>query len=387
LNKGLFHRLIPLAAFLAVSGAVFSCEEPSSEDGKPLEPLTLTLKTPTTSQRSGSGWVVVTSSSQWTISIKEQDASWVELSVPSCSGNKSNIVLSWDENKSGEARTCTIVLSDGVDTVTAVFTQNSSTLSYDLTPDTVTNWMELPAMSEGLYFFTHPMTIDGKRLRNYSFGWSADNLVARWVAYPLNSRLKSGSSGRSEAWGLDPKLPRACQPVIYSAFRSFGARGHQIPSADRQISQYNIETFYGTNMTPQDYDFNSGVWASLEGYVRDRSASFDTLYVVTGCTVAGSTRKAYDNDGKPVTVPTGYFKALLGYKKSGTIGRTGAQGGYTARGFYFLNQNSYSSYQSQSMTISELENKVGLDFFVNLPAAIGADLARKVESTADSWWN
>lgn len=387
MKRGILHRLLPLAAFLAVSGTVFSCEEPSPEEEKPVEELTLTLKTPSASQRSGSGWVAVTSSSEWTLSIMEENVGWASLSVLSGAGNKSNIVLSWDENKSGSSRNCTVVLTDGTDTVTAVFTQSSNSLSYNLVPDTLTNWMELPAMSEDLYFFTHPMTVDGKHLRNYSFGWAADDLVARWVAYPLNSRLKSGNSGRSDAWGLDPKLPRDCQPVIYKAFKSFGARGHQIPSADRQIEKYNVETFYGTNMTPQDYDFNSGVWASLENYVRDRSSSFDTLYVVTGCTIAGSTRKAYDNDGKAVTVPTGYFKALLGYKKSGTIGKTGSQNGYTARGFYFLNQNIYKSYQSQSMTVSELEKQVGLDFFVNLPAAIGADLARKVETTEDPWWN
>lgn len=388
MKRGFLHRLLPLAAFLAVSGAVFSCETPEPVGEKPVEELTLTLKTASSANRKGSGWVVITAPGKWTLSFLEGSVSWARLSVSEGEGNKSNVVLSWDENNSGEERAVTLILSDGYKTVSAVFTQLSGTLDYVLTSDTLTKWMELPAMSEGLYFFTHPMTIDGKQLRNYSFGWSAEDLVARWVAYPLNSRLKSGSSGRSDAWGLDPKLPRDCQPVIFKAFKGFGARGHQIPSADRQIEKYNVETFYGTNMTPQDYDFNSGIWASLENYVRDRSASFDTLYVVTGCILAGSTGKAYDNDGKAVTIPTGYFKALLGYKKSGTIGRTGSQGGYTARGFYFgKNQNIYNSYQSQSMTVSELEEKVGLDFFVNLPAAIGSDLARKVETTADSWWN
>ena len=40
----------------------------------------------------------------------------------------------------------------------------------------------------------------------------------------------------------------------------------------------------------------------------------------------------------------------------------------------------------QSMTISALEKKVGVDFFVNLPAKIGADLAQKVETNIDSFW-
>jgi len=40
----------------------------------------------------------------------------------------------------------------------------------------------------------------------------------------------------------------------------------------------------------------------------------------------------------------------------------------------------------QSMTISALENKLGMDFFVNLPAKIGVDLAKKVETSIDPFW-
>ena len=36
----------------------------------------------------------------------------------------------------------------------------------------------------------------------------------------------------------------------------------------------------------------------------------------------------------------------------------------------------------QAMTITELEKKVGLDFFVNLDPAV----AEKVENVQDSWW-
>ena len=39
-----------------------------------------------------------------------------------------------------------------------------------------------------------------------------------------------------------------------------------------------------------------------------------------------------------------------------------------------------------AMTIDELEAKVGVDFFVNLPAAIGENLAAKVEATKDNFW-
>ena len=43
---------------------------------------------------------------------------------------------------------------------------------------------------------------------------------------------------------------------------------------------------------------------------------------------------------------------------------------------------------SQAMSIDALEQKLGLDFFVNLPAKIGEDAAKKIEASEDkSWWN
>lgn len=130
-----------------------------------------------------------------------------------------------------------------------------------------TGWMELPAMpqTDGLRQFTHRMTVSGRSMRNFSYCWDYDALVSHWVAYPLNAAL-IGSGSRSNEWGLDPLLSEAEQPVLYSAYKGgWGyARGHQIPSADRLSRAANVQTFYGTNMTPQDYDFNGGLWASLE---------------------------------------------------------------------------------------------------------------------------
>lgn len=381
-------------AILAFSGSILSCEPAPSVVGDKTE-LTVSLKTLSSDCSKGSGWVVVTApaSVEWTLEISG-NPEWVKLSDYSGKGNKSDVQMIWSENKDKSQRSCSVVLKGAGIVKNATFIQEGGTdtpVPPDvITPDPVADWMELPAVPEWLYFFTHPMTIDGKKLRNYSYVWDVDNMVAHWVAYPLNSRLMSGSCGRSDAWGLDPKLPTKYQPVLYKAYSNTAwARGHQIPSADRQIYEYNVQTFYGVNMTPQNQNFNGGIWGNLEGYVRSRSSSFDTLYVVTGCTLEGSKGKVYDNNGKAVTIPGGYFKALLGYKQSMTIGNTSIQAGYTGIAFFFKNESGYDGkeYMKQAMTISELEEKVGIDFFVNLPAAIGNTLATKVETTPDSWWN
>ena len=237
------------------------------------------------------------------------------------------------------------------------------------------------------------MKIGGATVRNYSFDWDYDNLVAPWVAYPLCAS-HIGSVLRTDQWGLDPLLPDNKQPVLYNAYSGFGSRGHQIPSADRTLSrEANIQTFYFTNMTPQDYEFNGGFWANLESRVRTwakktgATAGTDTLYVVTGCFIGNSTKKAYDNHGKAVAVPEGYFKALLRYKNNESVGHKG----FMACAFYFENENKYGSKINKdlSMSVTDLEKKLGYKLFVNLEAKVGAETykAIKEENPATvSWW-
>ena len=91
--------------------------------------------------------------------------------------------------------------------------------------------------------------------------------------------------------------------------------------------------------------------------------------------------KAYDNNGKAVTVPGAYFKALLWYKASSTY----SFGSWTAAGFYFEHRSGASR---QIMSIDELEERTGIDFFVNLPSRAGKTTADKVEAAKPgSFWN
>ena len=97
---------------------------------------------------------------------------------------------------------------------------------------------------------------------------------------------------------------------------------------------------------------------------------------MTGCTVADATEFSTDTDGKKITIPTAFFKAVLVYKK-------GADQEWTSAGF-FTEHKDYTpnneDLKAVSMTIDELEKKTGLDFFVNLTDKIGADKAAEVEA-------
>lgn len=379
-----------ISIYIAILLSLFSSCTKAQEENN----VYVSVRNSELSGEAGEVFVSVKSEGEWNISLifDNDSGPWASLSVSSGSGQRNDIVLSYDRNDGPEQRRLHIKAVSGVSVASCEVAQQPAGASSDedkpVVEDPVTGWMELPAIREddGLYFFTHYQNIVNKTIRSWSFNWDVENMVAHWVAYPLNS-WTIGKGGRTDEWGLDPHLPESMQPVLYKGY-SGGRydRGHQIPSADRLNRTANIQTFYGTNMTPQMNSLNGAAWASLEGQVRTWANSMDTLYVVTGCVVEGSSKYAYDNVGKRVTVPIGYYKALLGYKKTGTIGITAETGGYTGCAFWFDHEAYSGDFMNMAMTIAELEEKVGIDFFVNLPSAIGEDMAEKVETTVDSWW-
>ena len=328
---------------------------------------------------------------------------WISVDQDSGEGD-CNVVVTVSPNKLEKERSAVITVENSAGKASKTISQKAkgSEVKPDPTPSggnlsPKTGWMELPAIPEGMDAFTHSMTVGSVSTRNYSFLWDYSNLVAPWVAYPLCVWNMSGKTGRTDAWALDPLLPANKQPVLTRGFSDgnagWFARGHQIASADRQTSySSNAMTFYGTNMTPQiNKGFNADIWANLEGKVRSWAGRSDTLYVVTGCVIdykKGETVKyAVDNYGKKVTVPTAYYKVVLRYMKNSTVGYSG----YSACAVW-LDHKVYSTKNidsKYSMSVKDLEKKVGMDFFVNLPAVVGEEMAAKIESedpSKVSWW-
>ncbi len=385
-NKSIF-RFLGTALLTVLSLGTVSCEKEVPVTPAPVLKLSKTQ----VGSGKGSQFIEVQATGSWTLS---SEASWVRFTPASGSGDNAAVSLSYEANPDDKARSASITLSCGDRKAVATLRQNAP--SEDPQPEvdggssTKRRWMELPETrdDDGLYFYTHDMTVGSKTLRNYSFYWDEKALVAHWVAYPLNTALR-GSGNRSEAWGLDPLLPASKQPTVTSTFRGGWTRGHQIPSADRLNRAANEATFYGTNMTPQEYNFNGEIWARLEGTVRGWASRCDTLYVVTGCVVKGSTETARDVDGKTIKVPVSYYKAVLAYSKSNV-----ANGGYRGCAV-LLNHDKALAGQTVTkthpsvMSVRALEEKLGINLFVNLPEAVGASAAEAIETenpAGVSWW-
>ena len=376
-----------------------SCDKPVEEEKGAFE---VSIKTPNVGSGKGQQFVSVKCSGSWTLALvsDEGEVDWATLSMTSGSGDKNSIVLKYDVNNTESSRGCRIVLDNGSEWTDCALVQMAAGQHPEDDPDdgggsgsgqgsmdlTKTGWLELPAMDDpALGYYSHSFQMGGKTYRNYSFGWSQKDRVALWVAYPLCKFYTNGSAGRTNAWALDPLLGED-SAAPFGGYAGSYARGHQLPSADRQCcDEANEQTFYGTNMTPQLNEHNEGIWADLEGKVRGWANASDTTYVVTGVTVSSSSRKEEDSYGNSVTIPDAYFKAVLKYSKSSTLGT------WNAAAFY-LEHKAYSGgiSKSHSMSIDELEEITGIDFFVNLPAKIGEDQAAKLEAadpaSSSVWW-
>lgn len=237
-----------------------------------------------------------------------------------------------------------------------------------VTPPTLSGYMEMPLIStdENTVFVSHDFP--GRTgVRNYAMLYDKKYKLAYWVAYPLHASY-IGSSGRSDAWAFDPKIPQSGQVDLSSSFGNGYDRGHQIPSGDRTATRdLNATTFYYSNMTAQVSSMNQGIWNNLEQQVRTWTAQSDTLYVVTGAAIKTAT-DATITYAKGSAIPKYYYKALA-MKKGNT---------YYTIGFKINNQvipsgNNYNTYR---VSVSDIEKETGYTFFPKL--------SNEVKSTIDN---
>ncbi len=391
----MLRKALQAALLLMMIGLAVSC-------GETIAPVTydLAISTKESQVSSDDGFVYVTINAQgdWTIDLQYPEggqSGWATMDPASGTGIPPVARLRFSQNESEESRIVTLVLkADGMQATASV--EQLGQAAVPITPQTgvpdvaTADWLELPETkaNDGCAFLAHDM--DGKAyiseaksgVRNWSCYWCYDEHVSYWVAYPHNNAL-IGRGERSNAWGVfDPLLPSFLQPNMANTYGGGWTRGHQIPSADRYNDKANRSTFYPTNMTPQEYNFNAGIWARLEGQIRSYAGSSDTTYVVTGCVLEGSNRWSGNNSGFTVKVPSAYFKAVLQKSTSTAVGHNG----WRAAAWYLPHDTSIAggSYYDYVLSVDALEKKLGYDLFVNLPSAVGAKLADEIE--ADCTW-
>lgn len=252
--------------------------------------------------------------------------------------------------------------------------------------------LEVPALKEGNTFVYHNVLYNGHTVMNYCLEFDPGKMHSRWVAFRFDgdTRPIASNVGRTEAWQDDPDLPASMQ-IGTGYYGGSYNRGHLVASYDRQFSvEANQQTFYMSNMSPQIGAFNSPYWARLENLVQKMGRNQnpytnfeDTLYVVKGGYIDKNVKGYLSRaNGKMVAVPGHYFMALLRIK--------GKQ--YDAAGFW-LEHKTYAPYiypdevpvstftdLDQIISIDELEEKTGIDFFHNLPDDVESSVEEKLNT-------
>lgn len=186
----------------------------------------------------------------------------------------------------------------------------------------------------------------------YSFSYHEGYEQAEWVAYELTSNDTKYRKYERPLFNQDPLVKtksadwRNYKNVPYN-------KGHLLPASDRRKSYKEYkETFYTSNISPQNPEFNAGIWNRLEQKVRYWATKYNGLYVVTGG-VLEPNLKTIGNE--KVGVPNYFYKVLMTKDKSKMIG------------FLVPHKDSDQPLYNFVTSVDKIEELTGIDFFKSLP--------------------
>lgn len=194
----------------------------------------------------------------------------------------------------------------------------------------------------------------------YTSSYNTTTLIPNWVAYELTEDEIEGETNRDDKiFQMDPDLSRTRQAMREDYSGSGWTKGHMTPAADARWSDDAVEeTFYFTNICPQDETLNGGDWQYLEKQVRNWARRYGSAYVVSGPIIG---ENIYGTIGeRHVTVPDAFFKVVLV--------NTGSA--YHSIAFVMTNDDSRQFLRDCALSVNSLEEMTGIDFFPGLEDSI-----------------
>ncbi len=226
-------------------------------------------------------------------------------------------------------------------------------------PADLDSLMEIPVLTEGGRIVEHGAFVSS---------YNPDTKIPNWVAYELTAEETGGNRSREGIeFRMDPDLKGVRQAMREDYAGSGWTKGHLMPAADAAFSNSTMtETFYFTNICPQNETLNAGDWQYLEKKVRQWANRYGSVWVVTG-PIVGENRYGTIGD-RDVVVPDAFYKALLVRKQNGS---------YSAIAFVMDNDDDRYYLKDCYLNINDLESLTGLDFF----PALDDKIEEKVEST------
>ena len=216
------------------------------------------------------------------------------------------------------------------------------------------------------------------RHKGYTTCYSHETFCPVWVGWELTSDETWGEHSRTDEFTCDPGM-NGSQATTFDYSRSGYDRGHMAPAADMKWSATAMEeSFYMTNVCPQDNGLNAGMWLKLEKKCRYWAKCYGKVWIICGPVFRSGKAPRYIGKENRVRVPDAFFKAVLKQHTDGTfeaiafvmdnadLGDTGDVRGYVA-------------------DLSEVERLTGLSLFNELPEKSAVHI-RKGQNTKYWRW-
>ncbi|MCO5232514.1 MAG: DNA/RNA non-specific endonuclease [Chitinophagales bacterium] len=196
--------------------------------------------------------------------------------------------------------------------------------------------------------------------------YNEDHEQANWVMHIIPKDVITGTITRTNDFRIDSMVSTGSADVA-DYWDSGYDRGHLAPSADFRWSKKALsESYYYSNMSPQNPDLNRNGWNNLEIQVREWVVEHGDLLVITGPILKDNLPKIQQGSFR-VSIPEAYYKIIV------DINSPSIQ----AIAFLYPNAPVTGPVAKYMVSIDSIESLSGINFFPNIPDA------ESFESTID----
>lgn len=237
--------------------------------------------------------------------------------------------------------------------------------------------------SENLLIPQMRISKDSKQLSRigYTASYNKETKNPNWVAWHLIAEHTDGEYVRTgvpyfengEAYGIGKVNPTILRGDYFvdmeieeprpnfddwSEMPDGMSHGHMCPAGDNKWSKEAMnQSFLLTNMCPQDEKLNGGGWKKLEDKCRDWAKKYDDIYIVAGPIFYEGVKRSFGKN--KICIPNAFFKVVLC-----------VNGTPKAIGFIYSNDDTSQSMAKNVLSVDEIEEVTGFDFFYSLPDSI-----------------
>ncbi|UPA17898.1 DNA/RNA non-specific endonuclease [Borrelia puertoricensis] len=214
----------------------------------------------------------------------------------------------------------------------------------------------------------------------YSLGYAESARQSEWVAYQLKKEmvelaltlLKEKKITRSKNFFEDQDI-KGIAPKLSDYLKSGYDRGHIVSSADMSFSKdAMLDTYFLSNISPQQREFNSGIWLKLEQLVRKWAILKEKIYIVSSGILTEN--KGFIGKNK-ILVPKNFYKIILSLNNNKF---------YDILAFIIPNEKAKDSeLRNYVVNVNLIEEKTKIDFFAKLDAEIKKII--KMKKDIRSW--